>query len=508
MAFALSDFKKTSRVTGGQRTLYPHQLKDDRYLAAISYAIDYYERMVGYARQTLQAETLLEFFGDPRLARGIVACLNRYYVWHQPTIAEVVGTATWTALRQMGLEHPSALRAHLYRYVNEKHGGFLPSVGRATALEALCADLPLDRHTFERLLTLDAPANAVLVKVAGTPTPREIVQLYNYHSIETALCAASTLRLTLGGPIWTALRTVHNLSRRYGLRYSVEYGSDGLLAGTVTVIWPGRRDALGGYRRHGRRVAQALLRLVQAHPDAPRAGEATVHLQGRTYRYPLSAATFKTLGAQLQRRPAEEAWEPAVAAHLLLDWNRAFLRGETGGWRLRRDPEPLITEGGLIVPEFVALRGQQRAYIVLADSRAAAEALIEPLRALNGRARVLVVLEAQWAGLLSALPVIVVPYAERPAARMLARALPSPGDAAPAGESRWQRLHRLLEQEGFVDEARLAALLECTPAQVAARLQAWPTTRGTYLPGIGLCTPETVQELRDLLQSGALRQAA
>ncbi|WP_029214666.1 DUF790 family protein [Kallotenue papyrolyticum] len=508
MAFALSDFKKTSRKAGGKRTLYPHQLKDDRYLAAISYAIDYYERMVGRARHELQAETLLEFFGDPRLARGIVACLSRYYVWHQPTIDEVVDAQTCTAMRRLGLDHPIALRAHLYRYVNENHGGFLPSVGRATALEALCADLPLDRHTFETLLTLDAPANAVLVKIAGTPTPREIVQLYNYHSIETALCAASTLRLTLGGPIWSGLRTVHNLSRRYGLRYSVEYGSDGLLAGTVTILWPGQRDALGSYRRHGRRLAQALLRLVQAHPDAPLAGAATVHLQGQVYNYTLNAATFKTLGAQLQRSPSEEAWEPAVASHLLLDWNRAFLRGETGGWRLRRDPEPLITERGLIVPEFVALRGQQRASIVLADSRTAAEALIEPLRALNGRARVLVAVEAQWAGLLSALPVIVVPYAERPAARLLAGALPSPNDAAPAGESRWQHLQRLLEQEGFVDETRLAALLECTPAQLAARLQGWRSERASYLPGIGLCTPETVQELRELLQSGALRQAA
>ncbi len=40
MGFATSDFKKTSRTVDGGRVLYPHQLRDDRYLAAISYAID------------------------------------------------------------------------------------------------------------------------------------------------------------------------------------------------------------------------------------------------------------------------------------------------------------------------------------------------------------------------------------------------------------------------------------------------------------------------------------
>lgn len=509
MSFSLSDFKKTSRKVGDKRTLYPHQMRDERFLAAISYAIDYYERMVGRPRKEMQADTLLEFFGDPKLARGIIACLSRTYIWHQPDVCEVVDDETYAALQQLDLNRPAALRAYLYRYANANHNGFLPIIGRSVVLETLCADLPVDRRTFEQLLTLDSAENAILTKVAGTPTARDVVALYNYHSMETALRYTSSLSLTLTGPIWSVVRTVHNISKRYGLRYTIEHGAGGLFAGSIGITWAGKRDALGGYGRHGRRVVRGLLRLLAAHPDTPVSGEATVHLAGSVYTYLLNPAAFKTLGVQAQRlERSDEAWEAEGAARLLAAWNKAYLRGETGGWRLRRDPEPLISEAGVIVPEFLVMRGQQRAYLVLADTKTAADALVKPLKAINGRSLIIVAVEAQWAKLLAALPAIVVPHAGEPAARMLARALPAPMAMAQLGESKWQRIERVLEAEGFVDETRLAEMLSCTIEQVGTIVRGWRTEIATYLPGLGLCSGDTVQEIRALLQAGVTRQAA
>ena len=95
MACSLTDFKLTSRTVDGRHVLYPHQLRDDRFLAAISYAVDYYERMVGQPRHELQSDTLLEFFGDPKLVRGIIACLGRSYAWHAPTFDELLDPRAW-----------------------------------------------------------------------------------------------------------------------------------------------------------------------------------------------------------------------------------------------------------------------------------------------------------------------------------------------------------------------------------------------------------------------------
>src|SRR4028118_1206171 len=124
MSFSLSDFKKTSRKVGDKRTLYPHQMRDDRYLAAISYAIDYYERMVGRPRRELEAASLLEFFGDPKLARGIIACLGRNYIWHTRTVEECLDASACSALERLGLRTPADLRAHLYGYANSYHHGY------------------------------------------------------------------------------------------------------------------------------------------------------------------------------------------------------------------------------------------------------------------------------------------------------------------------------------------------------------------------------------------------
>src|SRR5689334_25034988 len=88
MSFKTSDFKKTTRTTDGERVLYPYQIKDDRFTASIGYANAYYERIVGRRRGELEAEPLLEFFGDPRQARGLVACLARNYAWREQTLAE------------------------------------------------------------------------------------------------------------------------------------------------------------------------------------------------------------------------------------------------------------------------------------------------------------------------------------------------------------------------------------------------------------------------------------
>ncbi len=508
MAFALTDFKKTSRSVNGRQVLYPHQLRDDRYLAAISYAIDYYERMVGRPRHELQAGTLLEFFGDPKLARGIVACLGRSYAWHQQSFEEVLEPETWAAMRDLGLTTPVDLRAHLYRYVNVHHHGFLPTVGRSVVLEAICAELPVSRSEFEMLLTLDSEANAVLTKVAGTPDAREIVALYNYHSLETPLRYAESLRLTLSGSIWPVIRTVHNTARRYGLTYAVDYGVLGMLAQDATITWHGTRDALGGYRSSGRKIVRALLRLLAAHPDAPVSGEAVVHLRGRTTHLLLDKRALRTLGVRaMAAGSSEDSWEATHADELRVAWSRAFVRGETGGWRLRRDPEPIITEQGVIVPDFGLFRGSQRASLVLAETPSAVDALEKPLQSLQGRSPVVVWTTPQLARRLAHLPAIVVAAAGSPSPRLLATALPSPTALAERHLTKWQRLEQILAAEGFVDDSRIGDVLEVDPARVEQAVRGWRADEITYLPGIGLCTSETVTEIRALLQPERRRAA-
>ncbi|HZB96254.1 MAG TPA: hypothetical protein VE268_09850, partial [Herpetosiphonaceae bacterium] len=74
--------------------------------------------------------------------------------------------------------------------------------------------------------------------------------------------------------------------------------------------------------------------------------------------------------------------------------------------------------------------------------------------------------------------------------------------------TKWQRLERILDAEGFVDDGRLGELLEVAPEQVEQTVRGWRAKEVTYLPGIGLCTGETMSEIRSLLLQAERRQAA
>src|SRR5215211_6863035 len=310
MSFKTTDFKKTTRTADGERVLYPYLIRDDRYTASIGYAIAYYDRMVGRRRSEFEVETLLEFFGDPRLARGLVACLARTYAWREQTLAEALGDETAQALWRAGIRSPADLRAKLYGLANGRYGGVILPHERAEAIDFLCtriadegdrdegrrtkdegsdvrpsSSVRLTQAQFERALTLDSEDQHILVKYGSTPEPHEIVALYNYHSLETALCHSELIRLQLRGPIWNIIRSAHNLARRYRLRYEISGAPRTLFDERMELALHGGRDGKSmphhAVTRTGRRIVRALLRLLAAHPNSLDGGAALVQLKGQ-----------------------------------------------------------------------------------------------------------------------------------------------------------------------------------------------------------------------------------
>lgn len=508
MAFKTADFKKTIRRSGGEQLLYPHRIKDDRYTAAIGYAIGYYERMVGRRRGEFEAETLLEFFGDTRLARGLVACLARTYLWREPTLGEAFGDEASKALWRLGLATPQALRAKLYGLANGRFGGVILPAERAEALALLCADLPISPEQLERGLTLDAEAQRVLVKAGPTPTPEEIISRYNYHSLETALCHAERVQLRLYGPVWSIVRSAHNLARRYKVRYELSAPPRSLFDDELELVLTGGRDAFGNWSRAGKRVTRALLRLLASHPDSLRGGEALVHLKGQTAVLRLEGWTLDVLGVAARAQPPEQTlpWEQDLAEAFQRAWSRAFVGGRTGGWRLRRDPEPLVGAGVMVVPDFVVQRGDARLPLCLAPSKAVAEPLLRDLGRLGSKAGALVALPGHVAEALRSCPLPVATYDDQPGQAIagLVALIESQHPRLAAEQlTPWQRLDRMVGEEGFVGQEAVARLLGCPTEEALRLVQRWGGSSLHVLPGLGICLPHMLGEIRQLLEQAA-----
>lgn len=524
MSFKTADFKKTTRSAGDERALYPYTIRDDRYTAAIGYALAYYERMVGRRRAEFEAETLLEFFGDARLARGLVACLARTYAWRAQTFAEALGDEVAQQLFQAGITTPADLRARLYGLANGRYGGVILTGERAEALACLCAKIMdevaenaptgvgaplLTPQLFERALTLDAEDQHLLVKHGATPTPDDIIALYNYHSVETAICHTEALRLQLRGSVWNIIHSVHALARRYRVRYEVSGAPRSLFDERLELTLHGGRDALGNWSRTGRRVARVLLRLLAAHPDSLSGGVAIVHLRGQKLQFKLDARALRILGVGAgTNADLTESWDEDVADMFQKAWGRVVVSGRAAGWRLRRDPEPLIGQGALVVPDFALQRGRERLALCIGSGKAATTALVRDLAALGGRPRAVVLAPASVAEGLRACVAPLATYEQQPAeaigalVALLERKYPRrrPDEQL----TPWQQLERLVADEGFVEERTVAALLGCATDEAARMVQRWGGPTFHVLPGLGVCAPEALSEIRTLIEANEL----
>src|ERR671934_2680291 len=114
MALAQSDIPLTTRRVGGQVNVYPRLLRDRSMLPRIGIAIEHFESHLGHQRQELDPAVLVDFLGEPRLARCLVAALAPSYRFRAPELDEVVGPRLAGRLRRAGLDKPSALRLWLY----------------------------------------------------------------------------------------------------------------------------------------------------------------------------------------------------------------------------------------------------------------------------------------------------------------------------------------------------------------------------------------------------------
>jgi len=112
MALAAKDVRCTTRRTGdGDPLIHPRLLRDRAILVSIDVATQYFETMLGEQRRAFDSDTLVNFFGDYKVARGMVASLGRVYRYRTPSIDEIVTQTAARRLAQAGRDRLGMLNA-------------------------------------------------------------------------------------------------------------------------------------------------------------------------------------------------------------------------------------------------------------------------------------------------------------------------------------------------------------------------------------------------------------
>ena len=352
----LSDLRKTTRLSrkDGMRVIYPRFQRDASLAPRIEMAIRYMERMLGQPRRALDDEVIVQLFGDHKIARCLVACLGAHYRHRPRALAEVLAPENVTALAAREITSASALRLWLFRRVNRTLAGFAGREQRAGFLAEAALDLGLDAGLMDSLIALDAPEQAILVRIGPRPTPEDVIVRYNYAVTAAVLAQASLVRVNLARTLSAAdAESLRALAERLGV--SIDLGGREL-------VLHGRQDALESWARHGAKLARLLSMLLicglparngEALVAAPQGGEWLFRLDGETLGY-LGATTSPQLDLKT-----------LVAGHDLMEKllaDAAVLRraGSLDGWALRRTSEPLVARGQLTWPLCQCVRGDER----------------------------------------------------------------------------------------------------------------------------------------------------
>jgi len=486
MAFRLEEFKKTARkgAGGAPAALYPHQIKDKKVLVRLEIAIRTFDGSIGRRRRDMDAQAMIDFFGDPRLARGMVACLGRFYRYETPDFRQMVGRDAAGRLHEAGLTGARAIRALTYAHVNDRYCGFLKEDERAACYSELGARFCLTAQQWDVLLHLDAEENQILTRPGPVPTPADIVALYNFHSLETPLRRATQITLTGLTLTSSDAADIRALACALGIKAIVSGET------AVTLTFPPPQDGRGAPALFPRRQAglsRCLLHLIEAYAARTTAGSVDTTLGNRKFRLTLSAEHLRALGMPAQRGEEKPAFRRRFEAACILhkDLLKRRAKGEGGGWKFKRLPDPVVSAGNVLLPDFTLMRDGAVVHILLGSFSAPA-----PLR---------VQLLQDWGG---GAFLLCFPPARKPldAGEVLARAdaatrslFTLPTETPPAVPGDVRVLCDRAAAEGMVRAAevrRVLHLLDESPLIEWVRQAADPRVR--YIPGVGLCSQDMI----------------
>ena len=421
MRLALADVPKSFSRRDGRVYLAPRLLRPRDLRAELAALIALYEDSLGMRQADFPGDRPAELVGDYRLARSLTICLSEWYSWQGAAWPSAANEAEADALTQHGVTSPTELRLALYDFAQTTAGGYLPSAERDMRLNAFAASLAISRATLDALLRLDNEREGRLQRVAdAAPDAAELAARYNQRAVEALLINASQVEWRVepeaaqgfGGGLGTVVKRVCFLARRMGVNYDVafEYGFPDLAEPRhepqyersalvaerrATYAQPGPRsldaaglpiiitlygpqELMGAPNQYGERLARLCRALLGYRRDASAgalrealSGWATVYLRGNPFTFTLDDRLLRLLRAETMADESDAiasdvAFDSQLERRLYEDFTALERAGEAAGWRLEREPEPLLFGQTILVPDFALSRDQRRIYLEVA----------------------------------------------------------------------------------------------------------------------------------------------
>ncbi len=366
MSFRFSDLKKTVRKTKDGYQVAPVRLEGRPPAFKIEFLLQQFEGHIGCARRLLDPDSLLDFIGDARLGRGLLATLAQWYRMRGRIFAEVLPDGG-AGLRERGIAGPIDLRAWLYTAVNRGGKGYLDPEAEALFWPSQARALGARREMLQTLMLLDRPDEAVLVRTGPAPAAADVMMAYNARAHTTLLRSATEVTLHGDAPAPLLARAAGAWADPLGVEWRIE---------GATLFLLGRADALGCWTRHGRQVERVALELLAMPELATRELRGKLDVGERRCRFRWNSDTLALLGAA-RGGPLGDAPVDRVAT-LAAALRRERDRGGERAWSIRRAGHLVGVAGGVFLPHLELRDGDLSLYLRLTEPGDAASTAPSP----------------------------------------------------------------------------------------------------------------------------------
>lgn len=524
LPFGLVRWRSRRAPDGGPPLLLPSFLESGTAHAirgAVSGVLEYFDEMVGRPRHDHEPDTLAAIAGNRRLGQALGTVCGAWYKWRALGFEEALPPTLAAALYKAGIESPSALRLRLFDLANERGDGFVPSSERDALLGTLANDLGAaidDAPYLDHALTLDHDSEAVLEAPATRPDADDVVGAFNRGTLAAVLRHATRIIVTLTGPDGALIRWMYAICRHLGVYCDIEQAD--LLPNAYRIVLAGPDAVVAAPAAAGPRLATVVLKLV-ARMGREDTAIADLVVYDRPYRLKLDRALLAMPGLAPDARPESDddgerdgalvdaTFDSSAEERLARGFEVLRRQRRANGWRLVREPAPLMAGRRVILPDFALVRGKLQVFVevagfwtpgYLAKKRAALERLPSDTP--------LVIAAAPAAAeALAGLPFPIVPYRDSvPLASLLAVAETRFGDFDSRTHNAVEALAEIcarFSERGWIPERELALALGCVnPGEVARALARASLPPGwEALPGLGLLSESLTTSLRAQLRA-------
>jgi len=178
------------------------------------------------------------------------------------------------------------------------------------------------------------------------PEPAELLRQYNLSLLQTLMFKATSMTI-IANMTGTEAKSLLRTIKRYGLMYMADK-EDGLLRIHVD----GPASILTQTRRYGTRMAKVLPAVL--HLKTWRIRAEIIHMDKR-YTLEIDERYSDLLPS---KPPIEEEFDSLIEEEFMLKF-RAF----SMGWNIVREPEPLVIEGSVFIPDFALSKDDLKIYL-------------------------------------------------------------------------------------------------------------------------------------------------